>query len=237
MLDGFDWTNVVAAGGYVVNTLHKEKSPLSFDVDLWLLGDASTQRSKVQQIVGFFHKRCAQRQVALYSAVQGSVLSLWIEDSEVMIQVICNTDHKTGKDVVSRFDFGYCQVYYNGTDVFGTMLAVEALNSRITRVNPNKTKPLSQARYQKALKKGFLVALPKDAQFEKSKTSTDSAAVGVLSTEPHYFPQSTVSNAANIAALKARYRVKEVLVNEGSLGKIVPIIKAWGTDFEYKGLH
>ena len=225
LFHGFNWINVVAAGGYVVNALHNEKSTLSSDIDLWLLGDANTQSLKVQEIVRFFRQQCTLRHVTMYLAVSGSVLSLWIEDSKVMIQVICNTDHQSGADVISRFDFCYCQVYYDGQDVFGTALAVDALNSRITRVNPNKY--VTQLRYQKALQKGFLVELTKDTQFEADKGTAKVLA-------PHYFPQSTVSNETNITALKARYRAKEVLVNvEPDNKNIVPAIKSWGNQFVY----
>ena len=125
--------NVVLAGGSValaldsrvsIEDLEKSKT----DLDFFLYGIRQQQTvalSSILQVLAankpFYQKR-------------NNVVDVFIPGFPRMIQLVLASECHP-YDIVSAFDFGYLQTYYDGTSVYASNLAIVALRERSTILN------------------------------------------------------------------------------------------------------
>lgn len=147
--EGFDWSNVVLAGGAVVDMLSSnEQTPKDFDLFLW--GSEELRKKSLENII-----KCLQKQGEIVFLSRGCVTDFFIIGKNLRIQVISNAN-SCRTDVINHFDSSYCQVLYDGSNVYFTP---QALKTWITGVNENNFEAnkgiVKPYRLYKSIKKGF----------------------------------------------------------------------------------
>lgn len=138
----------VVAGGSLVAGFTGARYP-SMDVDIFLLHHEH-QAGTLARLVDFFLAdgyHMAQKGESVFVAVK--------EDAVVQLIV---TAHRQAMDVTNDFDMDYVQAMWLHGQVFVSLVAARAWESRVCHLSMERSLPFKRA--QKARLKGFLVAVP-----------------------------------------------------------------------------
>lgn len=184
ILDGIDWHNMILAGGSVnriidtrVTAQELTNCPES-DLDLFILGDQATQRTKVLDLLMWFQHKYGNKR--LYIGANKSVTTIWITGVPRVVQIICansviSGDAGTNKanninisTILYRFDLTHIQVAYDGQKFLATPLGVKA---NVTRVSKGTVKNFSSPmRIFKTYIRGFTMDGESECRFNKAVT-------------------------------------------------------------------
>lgn len=166
--DKFDWKNVVCAGGMILESLSVCELNKFTDIDLFLYGSQQEQIEKVDQLCDYFLNRAKElSSVAWFGSLSAgrnrSVITICFESIERTVQIISTVETQM-ESIIANFDI-YCNsVLYDGQRVMGLKQWFNAVETKITELNPSHR--LKNKRLYKTVKKGF--------QFDKDYHLSDS---------------------------------------------------------------
>jgi hypothetical protein len=155
LLDDFDWSNIVLAGGFILGCLEKEELQHHFeksDLDFWVYGETlSILKEKMKKVIMFFHNKLPDLTFEIYNNSFVVTLKSTLFKSPVQIIGVIGSN---SIDVIKFFDFTHCQIGYDGTKLIYNKEFVDAMVTRQTKTNKNVIKMI---RLGKALERGFII--------------------------------------------------------------------------------
>jgi hypothetical protein len=155
LLDNFDWSNVIIAGGFILSCLEKLELQGKYkksDIDFWVYGsDRSDLEEKMKKVILFFSSKLPGVEFDIY--MDTFVVTMKSSLFARPIQVI-GIVAQSKMEVLESFDFTHCQVGYDGSDLFYTD---GFLKSMITRQTKTNKKMIKAIRMSKALERGFMI--------------------------------------------------------------------------------
>ena len=132
----FDWSNVVCAGGMVLESICTNELNKYTDIDLFLYGTFDVQVSKAQKLCEYFYHQGLKLFTKAWYGQKESVITICFEDIERVIQIIC-TFCETKAQCIMDFDF-YCNsVLYDGVDIQGLKKWIQCIQTKKTECNPS----------------------------------------------------------------------------------------------------
>jgi hypothetical protein len=153
ILSDLYWSNMIIAGGYIFSMINNLNDSIinSTDIDIFIYGDTEEIRNNKQlYLLEYFSKYSP-----IYSK-KGFAITVIIFDQEYDIQII-KTDDSNPYDIISKFDFNYVKMLYDGSDVLITYDCLVALKYAIAIFNHHeKVKP---DRLYKTILKGLNIKM------------------------------------------------------------------------------
>jgi hypothetical protein len=114
-----DWSNVIFAGGGVLNIIDKFfdiDSHLDHDIDLFLYGSVEIQKEKFLKLISSLSELYPD--LKFYVKNFGKqVIDIHLGENKRKIQVIF-TNFMSPDEIIESFDYDCCKIYYNGNDVY-----------------------------------------------------------------------------------------------------------------------
>ena len=146
---------VILAGGSVSMAVDPSVSDdylmdSSTDLDIFLYGDPQQKSSALQYI-----KDILEPYGPIFN-LRSNVIDVLIKGKRVIQLVLADNRTRHPYDVISQFDLGFVQFFYDGKGVYGTNVALSALMTRITIMTPS-AKHIQRERWDKTIKKGFTI--------------------------------------------------------------------------------
>lgn len=151
MLEGLDWTNVAMMGGSMSLILNKNLDLTKFaysDVDLFVIGNSSTEREEtINRIIQYF-KRLGDK-VVTYQA--GSVVSILIREIKRNFQII-DSGVNDFFSVLDTFDCGISELWFDGKELCSTAIGLFSLAHQ---VSPIVLSSITHGRVHKQYLRGY----------------------------------------------------------------------------------
>ena len=148
ILTDFDYTDVIIAGGAIhACVINKPFGITHTDIDIFI-----TTESALQRILLFFSQKFRNK---IIYAVNGYVITLCIVGVKRNFQLIYALG-KSKYDIIGHFDFGYCQILYDGQNILCTDSCLTSLRTQTTCISSAYAKAVTtDLRYYKAFSKGY----------------------------------------------------------------------------------
>jgi len=151
----FDWTNVVLAGGFLYGLIDNVSNSIlpGSDIDLFVFGEPDVIENKTKQLLNYFSK------FNPYYVVNSKVITVIIPKLNYDIQIISFDNHPTELSIISKFDYNYVKLYFNGNDIYCTLDNLLAFKYKIAMLtfNENQKEYMVTTRIYKTLLKGLKI--------------------------------------------------------------------------------
>ena len=152
------WDNFVIAGGSIFNCLNnyedQDKETLTkSDIDIFLFGEKHIQKNTLDKLVNVIEENATI--LNIYKLSQNCIE---IHTDRYRVIQLIMTNYFSPDDIINSFDFDTIKVYYDGTDIKGTvgfMSSVKFWCEVIKSYEPLSDK--SKMRIIKLLKKGMRI--------------------------------------------------------------------------------
>ena len=146
---GFNWNNVLWAGGYLVNLLLHYAFNRS-DLDLFIYGLSEEEaNNKIEEILLYFGPKSITR----------TAHALTFTAKYLKIQIILRL-YKTQAEILHGFDVDSCCVGSDGTNIYMTKRSHYAFKHMVNFVDFDRASPTYEYRLLKYMKRGFSVYVP-----------------------------------------------------------------------------
>ncbi|AYV85250.1 MAG: hypothetical protein Satyrvirus8_8 [Satyrvirus sp.] len=156
--DNFDWSGVMIAGGLISGLMEKKAEMKEYeksDIDIFVYDPESNKNriiNKMIQIYNYFVDKLEKKFYA-YIMVPNSTIMTIIIPGKCSIQVI-GTLYKSEMQILKSFDLTHCQIGFNGNGLVFTEDFIEAIRSKITKINTNC---IDLYRLVKAYRRGYSI--------------------------------------------------------------------------------
>ena len=162
-LSSSDWENMVVAGGSILHCLTPGSvaSPNS-DIDIFLYGLTDSQaRQKITHIFHLLNNcnvvKTSGDQITVVRTIH--TLTFVCPKGIPLLQFILRL-HSDRDEVIASFDVDCCGVLFDGTAIFATARAINAINTRCNIAVPARSSWTYESRLLKYVKRGFTIGVP-----------------------------------------------------------------------------
>lgn len=133
LFDNFDWSNTIMSGGLIYGLIETKYDPQEYansDIDLFIYGDETTVKEKMQYIYNYFVIKLNKKFFAFIHKTS-SIITIVIP-CKISVQII----YKQFRYLIDIFkfpDFTHCQVGYDGSNILYTNEFIEAITTKVTK--------------------------------------------------------------------------------------------------------
>jgi hypothetical protein len=157
---GFNWSNVLIAGGLISGLLEKKMDPTEYilsDIDMFVYGKTKEiVTNKIQEIYDYFINKLNKKCYVFVYIPNTPIINI-IVPGKCSIQVV-GTLFKNEMDVLKSFDLTHCQVGFNGIKIVHSNEFVTTVQSRITKITGRS---IHAYRLVKTYNRGYSITRPK----------------------------------------------------------------------------
>jgi len=161
LFDNFDWTNVIIGGGFVYGLLSQSNNAIieSTDIDIFVQAFTVSEHDE-DEIYNEEDPNTLRRMLKHftkfggYSLKRGRVITVIIPNYKYDIQII-PTDATSPRDIITKFDWNYVQMYFDGKDIgitFNSLIALKYNIAIYNHENDHKEKTIKVNRPEKPIK-------------------------------------------------------------------------------------
>jgi hypothetical protein len=148
-----NWKNTIVAGGMPLEAFSLKRLNVNTDLDIFVYGDDHEEIS--QRHLKYFNDLALKLGKTIYFAYYFKIIIIFIEDTNLIVQLIIHGDKQTKYDVIDNFDLSHTNILYDGENVYCTNAFLECLKTNKTKVNTDRV--VKPSRIENAIKKGFEV--------------------------------------------------------------------------------
>ena len=158
LLTYINWSNVVVAGGSIVNIITKSQSKFN-DIDLFVYGlDKERAQSKIDHIINAIKQKAENLKYETRVYMNNNVINIYVFDTKKLLQIqIILRLYSTLAQIMVGFDVDCCCVCWNGKSIQITQRGLYALKYRVNLANLNRRSPSYENRLIKYSTRGFNV--------------------------------------------------------------------------------
>lgn len=156
LLTFMNWSNVVVAGGSIVNIITKSGSKLN-DIDLFVYGlDKEKGLAKIDHIINSIKQKATVLNYETRVYMNDHVINIYVFDTKKLLQVqIILRLYDTLAQIMVGFDVDCCCVCYNGKSIQTTQRGLFALKHRVNLASLTRRSPSYENRLIKYSARGF----------------------------------------------------------------------------------
>ena len=164
LLDGLDWSNVVAAGSSVLAAAttapQREQLYATADIDLFFYGLTSDDaaNAKLRQVYSVVARNTKGGEAPMVVRT-GRAVSIVGTYPTRTVQVVLRL-YSCPAEVLLGFDVDCCALAYDGQRLLATQRSLYALTRNVNVVNPTRRSLTYESRLYKYAKRGFAVVVP-----------------------------------------------------------------------------
>jgi hypothetical protein len=158
LLTYMNWTNVVVAGGSIVNIITNSESKLN-DIDLFVYGlDKDKGLTKIDHIINSIKQKSSDLNYETRVYMNEHVINIYVFDTKKLLQVqIILRLYDTLVQIMVGFDVDCCCVCWNGKKIQTTQRGLYALKHRVNLASLTRRSPSYENRLIKYSARGFNV--------------------------------------------------------------------------------
>lgn len=156
LLTYINWSNVVVAGGSIVNIVTKSQAKLN-DIDLFVYGlDKEKGLAKIDHVINAIKQKAEDLKYETRVYMNDHVINIYVFDTKKLLQVqIILRLYDTLAQIMVGFDVDCCCVCWNGKSIQTTQRGLYALSHRVNLANLNRRSPSYENRLIKYSGRGF----------------------------------------------------------------------------------
>ncbi len=156
LLTYMNWSNVVVAGGSIVNIITKSGAKLS-DIDLFVYGlDKEKGLAKIDHIINAIKQKASDLNYETRIYMNDHVINIYVFDTKKLLQVqIILRLYDTLAQIMVGFDVDCCCVCWNGKSIQTTQRGLLALKYRVNLASLTRRSPSYENRLIKYSGRGF----------------------------------------------------------------------------------
>jgi len=156
LLTYINWSNVVVAGGSIVNIITKSGAKLN-DIDLFVYGlDKEKGLAKIDHIINAIKEKASDLNYETRVYMNDHVINIYVFDTKKLLQVqIILRLYDTLAQIMVGFDVDCCCVCWNGKSIQTTQRGLFALKHRVNLASLTRRSPSYENRLIKYSGRGF----------------------------------------------------------------------------------
>lgn len=156
LLTYINWSNVVVAGGSIVNIVTNSSSKLN-DIDLFVYGlDKSNAVDKIDHLISAIKQKATDLNYETRIYMNDHVINVYVFDTKKLLQVqIILRLYNTLPQIMVGFDVDCCCICWNGKNILTTPRGLHALKYRVNLASLNRRSPSYENRLIKYSTRGF----------------------------------------------------------------------------------
>ncbi len=155
---GFNWNNVLLAGGLIsglLETKYDEKLYEKSDLDFFVYdSDENKIHSVLKRTVEYFKQQFETAYIFAYNGT--TIITILTPNYKRVIQLI-PIKYKTSLEILERFDLTHIQVGFNGADIVATKGFFTSIKTRVSTIVGNSTQVY---RLLKTYMRGYSIDIP-----------------------------------------------------------------------------
>jgi hypothetical protein len=169
----FNWNKygIFVAGGFLSGLMEPNYDPHLYqesDIDMYVCGQTMKQlRKRVRKVLHYLRETFKDVYFIIGGGLNVLLIDCVIKKLNHKLQIIGLCDDRDILHVIQQFDLTHCQIAYDGTDVIYTPEFVDAMRTKVTKINPN-VHSIHAYRLVKSYLRGYSVELPKHNVYIKN---------------------------------------------------------------------
>ena len=158
LFEGFDWNNVVVAGGSVLKSVLKIENRKDIDLFIYGLNSIEEYNKKIYYIIEFIQTKHLLHSIYIND---NCITIKYIIKNEVYkkIQIILRT-YKTKSEIIHGFDVDSSCILYDGSNFWVTERFKYSLTYLVNTIDYDRMSPSYEARLRKYNQLGFSIHIP-----------------------------------------------------------------------------